>query len=168
MTDRIMQGKAGTVGYGRKLEAIQIVIVDKGAPVPSSTGDTVIVDPPGLGDPIISYAAYMQYMGWQDDVLSPALAGVIGQDLRLEAFMVWLSGDGRPTGDIELSAHVQYIGWQDYVSSGQLAGTTGQGLRLEAIKVRLTENLALMYDVYYRVYAEGIGWMGWAKNGESN
>jgi uncharacterized protein YjdB len=78
-------------------------------------------------------------------VISPQVAGITGQSLRMEAFQIvvapqYVNMDSclciyQPK--VYYRAHVQSIGWQPWVSAGQTAGTTGQSLRVEAMQVRV-------------------------------
>jgi hypothetical protein len=99
-----------------------------------------------LSDPIyFRYKAYMQQYGWLSQVMSPQIAGITGQSLRMEAFQINVSPQyvGMDSclclyqPKVYYRAHVQSIGWQSWVSAGQTAGTTGQSLRVEAMQVRV-------------------------------
>ncbi len=149
--------KAGSSGYSYRLEAVQVVIVKKGASAPGSTANTF--RKPAM---TVQYQAHVQNIGWQGVVSNGATAGTSGRSLRVEALNVSI-GNGDYDGGIQIRTHVQNIGWQGWGSSG---GTSGRALRLEAMQIRLTGELANHYDVYYRVHAQNFGWMGWAKNGQ--
>lgn len=110
----------------------------------------------------VNYTTHVQNLGWQEAVSDGALAGTVGQSLRLEGITIESGIDGL---GIEYATHVQNIGWQDYVADGAVSGTEGQSLRLEAIKIQLTGEQAEKYDVYYRVQVQNLGWLGWASNG---
>lgn len=143
-----------------RLEAIKVVIVNKGEKAPGSTSNTYHLAPP-----TVNYKTHVQTYGWQNFVSNGATSGTVGQAKRLEGIEINLSGL-HDAGGIEYKTHVQKQGWQDYVSNGQLSGTSGKALRLEAICIRLTGDVAEKYDVYYRVHSQKYGWLDWAKNGD--
>ena len=151
---------AGTEGMALRLEAIKVVIVNKGEAAPGSTSNAYHVSAPN-----VNYKTHVQSYGWQNFVSNGATSGTVGKSKRLEGIEINLSGL-RDAGGIEYKTHVQKIGWQDYVSNGKLSGTSGKALRLEAICIRLTGDVAKKYDVYYRVHAQKYGWLDWAKNGD--
>ena len=153
---------AGTQGYARDAQAIQVVLVEKGGAAPGST-----IKPfrdKANEPPEINTQAHVQDIGWQDIVSDGAIAGTTGRSLNLEALKFSISGN-HVTGGVEVQAHVSDIGWQNWTTSE--AGTTGQNKAIEAIRVRLTDEMANKYDVYYRVHSAYFGWLGWAKNGDS-
>ena len=159
---------AGTTGYGRKLEAVQVRLVRKGDPAPSADGSDV--DYAFKKRPMcVSYRAHVAGIGWQAPVEDGATAGTTGRGRALEDLMVSLSSSDYSDGSsVQVDAHVSGIGWQGWDSpSPSEGGTTGQSRSVEALRFRLTGQLADDYDVWYRVHASGIGWMGWAKDGES-
>jgi uncharacterized protein YjdB len=151
---------AGSTGHDYRIEAIEIKLVRKGQGAPGSTSGSF------FSDPVISYGAHVQNIGWKDVTGNNATAGTTGRGLQMEALRLSIS-DPMYSGGVQYKAHVQNIGWQDWVSNGATAGTTGRGLQMEAVQIRLTGNLASAYDIYYRVHIENKGWLGWAKNGAS-
>ncbi|MBE6464502.1 MAG: hypothetical protein E7003_04190 [Eggerthellaceae bacterium] len=148
---------AGSVGYGRHIDAVQVVMVEKGGSAPGATAK------PFEENASFNYRAHVQNYGWMDLVESGELAGTTGEGLRLEALSISL---GEASGSVEYRAHVSNVGWQDWVSDGQIGGTTGQGNAIEALQIQLSGEAADSYDVYYRVHSANKGWLGWAKNGE--
>ena len=150
--------KSGSLGYAKRLEAIEICIVEKGAAAPEGEGDSYKY-------PVISYNAHSQSIGWQGERFNGQQAGVTGQAKRMEAIKIKLP-DSEYKGGIEYQTHVQSIGWQGWKKDGELAGTTGQAKRLEAIQIRLTGDMADYYDIYYRAHVQSYGWLGWTSNGE--
>ena len=105
---------AGTVGHGKRIEAI------------------VIDFPEG-----IEYNAHVQNIGWQGWCYSGEVAGTVGESLRLEAIRIKLKGHYASEYDVYYRAHVQNIGWMEWVRNGQVAGTEGQNLRMEALQIEL-------------------------------
>ena len=157
--------KAGTEDYGYAIEAIQIAILPHGSSAPGSTSDVYRYNE-SWNELSVKYTAHVQNIGWQTACYNnQETAGTVGENLRLEALQVSLSGHGF-SGGISYSTHVENIGWQSTVSNGKTAGTTGQNKRIEAIKIWLTGDIAKKYDVYYRAHVQNFGWLDWAKNGE--
>ena len=118
------------------------------------------VTPQNVSAENFSYQAYVEGVGWMNDVGLGEVAGTTMQAKRMEALIIKFNGG------IKYSAHVQNIGWQDWVYANEIAGTVGQGLRMEAIRIQMVGRTEQYYDVYYRAHVENIGWLGWAKNGE--
>ena len=154
--------EAGTQGYSSALEAVQILLVEKGGEAPSSSGS--VTSEAFRRKPVdVSVGAHVSGIGWMAAVCDGATAGTTGRSLSLEALRVSLENQQLP-GTVQVRAHVSGIGWQGWTSG--TAGTTGRSLRMEALQVRLTGEMAASYDVYYRAHVSGIGWMGWAKDGD--
>ena len=159
--------EAGTTGFGRSVEAVQIRLVKKGDAAPSSDGANV--DYAFKKKPMsLTYRAHVSNVGWQGAVSDGATAGTTGRGLALEDLKLSLdSSDYSDGSSVQIDAHVSGIGWQGWdTPSASEGGTTGQGRAVEAVRLRLTGSLAKDYDVYYRVHASNIGWMAWAKDGE--
>ncbi len=148
--------EAGSEGYGKRVEAIEVRLVTKGGAAPGSTSGRFNKKPAS-----VSVQAHVSDIGWQG--YTTGIAGTTGKSKAIEALNFQVSNS--PGGSIQCSAHVQDLGWRDYTSG--MAGTTGRSKRLEAVKIKLTGALAEQYDVYYRVHVQDFGWLGWAKNGES-
>ena len=164
---------AGTSGFAKRLEAIQIYVVPKGMTPSSGTSAVSYVqygkaasksDQPGL----INYATHVQTYGNQQFVSDGSFSGTYGEAKRLEAIRIQVNNEALGVdGGVTYHTHVQKLGWQPWVSDGVVSGTTGQAKRLEAIEIKLTGELAEKYDVYYRVHAQTFGWLNWAKNGQT-
>ena len=159
--------EAGTTGFGRSVEAVQVRLVKKGDAAPSSDGANV--DYAFKKKPMsLTYRAHVSNVGWQGAVSDGATAGTTGRGLALEDLKLSLDSSDYSDGSaVQIDAHVSGIGWQGWdTPSASEGGTTGQGRAVEAVRLRLTGSLAKDYDVYYRVHASNIGWMAWAKDGE--
>ena len=149
---------AGTTGYGRRLEGIEIRVLPLNAPAPGNT-----IEPFKFA---VSYRTHVQNQGWQGYKMDGETSGTEGKALRLEGINIKVENSPY-AGKIQYRTHIQNQGWEtDWKQDGELSGTQGKALRLEAIKIRLTDDLGDKYDVYYRVHAQNVGWMGWAKNEE--
>ena len=149
---------AGTSGYGKRLEAVQIKLVLKGGTAPGSTENPYVQS-------LVKYKTHVQTYGWQSWMSDGETAGTSGEAKRLEAVRIELVIP-EAIGAIEYRTHVQSYGWQEWQQDGGIAGTSGESKRLEAIQIRLTGAMADKYDVYYRVHSQTYGWLGWAENGE--
>lgn len=149
---------AGSEGYAKRLEGIEIKLVKKGGPAPGSTSRPFVYSK-------IKYKTHIQNIGWQLEKADGEMSGTTGQSLALEAIQIKLSD--YIDGGVVYKSHVQNDGWQLFVGDGLTSGTSGQSKRLEAIQIQLTGKAMNQYDLYYRVHAQNFGWLGWAKNGES-
>lgn len=150
---------AGSAGYAKRAESIELCLVAKGESAPSDGGAP-------YRDAGFSSNAHVQNIGWQNAQTGYSFGvGTTGRGLRVEALTISRPSDDR-SGDVIYEAHVQNVGWQGERRNGQVAGTSGRGLRLKALRVHLTGDLESSYDVWYRVHVQDLGWMGWTKNGE--
>ena len=109
---------SGTVGLGKRLEAINI----KGTNLPEGAH--------------IEYEVQVQTYGWnQGWIRDDQEAGTHGQSKRLEAIKIRLVG--MPGYSVEYKVQVQTFGWQGWVKDGALSGTVGLSKRLEAIQIKI-------------------------------
>ena len=108
---------AGTSGYGRRLEGIEIRIVQHNSGV--------------------EYRTHVQDVGWQDWKSNGEMSGTSGYGRRLEGIEIKL--ENAPGYSIQYRVHVQDVGWQDWKSDGEMAGTSGYGRRLEGIEIKLVK-----------------------------
>lgn len=150
--------KAGSTGYSYAIEALEVVLIEKGGKAPTPVVDAFKT----LGS--MSYSAHVSNVGWQAPVTDGATAGTTGRSLAVEAIRI-AAPDTEYSGEIVYSSHVADIGWMPEVENGVAAGTVGLSLQLEALKINLTGELAAHYDVYYRVHVTNYGWLDWASNG---
>ena len=153
---------AGTTGYGRALQGLQMRLVRKCDPRPSSAGAAAPVA--YVSAPKVSVSSHVQNIGWQKAVGNNKVSGTTGKGLQVEAMRTSVTKSGL-TGGLSTKAHVQNIGWKSWVGNGKIAGTTGRSLQMEALQMKLTGNLSKVYDLYYQVHVQDIGWMGWQKAG---
>ncbi len=113
---------AGTSGQSKRLEGIQLKLVDQ----------------PYEGS--IQYRTHVQTYGWESDWSeNGATSGTEGQSKRLEAIQIQLTGEMAEHFDIYYRVHSQTYGWLGWAKNGESAGTEGYGKRLEAIEVLLVE-----------------------------
>lgn len=113
--------------------------------------------------PTLGYAAHVQNIGWQAGVADGAVAGTVGQSLRVEALR--LSIGGSVSGGILYRGHVQNVGWQPWVTESTFIGTLGRSHRLEAFEIKLTGDLATKYQLQYRAHVQDIGWQAFQTDG---
>lgn len=118
---------AGTIGEGKRLEAIQIRIVDKNGNATSKYH--------------VSYKVHRQTYGWTDWVSDGAEAGTTGEGKRLEAICIKVTDNSGVSYQVSYRVHAQTYGWMDTVSGEAEAGTVGQGKRLEAIVLSLNSTI---------------------------
>ena len=151
---------AGSAGYGRAVQAVQVAVLPKGDPAP---GDTTRPFKNRSDDPAsIAIRSHTSNIGWMSPVGGGSVAGTTGRGLPMEALEAQLGWYGH-SGSIELRGHVSNVGWQQW-SKGH-CGTTGKSQRLEAVQIRLTGEAADKYDIWYCAHVSGIGWLDWACNG---
>lgn len=150
---------AGSEGMAKDMQALQVVLVEKGGAAPGS-GDGAFLCP------MVSYRSHISDIGWQPWVHDGALAGTTGLAKSTEAVRIKLD---LPSDSMEIRyrAHSAQIGWQDWVDEGALAGTTGRSLPLEALQIELIGADAGSYDVLYRAHVAEIGWQDWVSNGDT-
>lgn len=112
-------GYSGTTGQAKRLEAIQIQLLDQ-----KYSGS-------------LQYRVHVQTYGWQNWVNENAAAGTTGQAKRLEAIQIRLTGEMAKQYDIYYRVHVQTYGWLDWAKNGEEAGTAGLAKRMESIQIVL-------------------------------
>ena len=108
-TDWTEEGEiAGTVGDGRRLEAI-------------------IIDSPNID---LKYRAHVESKDWMNWVNEGEIAGTENLGLRMEALEI------QSSIPLKVSEHIQDVGWMPASYGTHIrVGTEGKGLRLEAIKI---------------------------------
>lgn len=155
--------EAGSSGFAKRVESIQIQLVLKGEKAPGATNNPYISNE-SLTIPTMKLDTHVQTFGWSTSKSNGIVSGgVTNQSKRLEAMKISLENSGYD-GNIEYRTYVQSYGWQSYKANGELSGTTNEAKRIEAVQVRLTGTLSQLFDVYYRVHIQSFGWLGWAKN----
>ncbi len=112
---------AGTSGESKRLEGIQLKLVDQ----------------PYEGS--LQYRTHVQTYGWQDWTTDGETSGTTGEAKRLEAIQIELTGEMAEHFDVYYRVHSQTYGWLGWAKNGEPAGTEGYAKRLEAIEVLLIE-----------------------------
>ncbi|MEA4804770.1 hypothetical protein [Acetobacterium wieringae] len=146
-------------------------------PVTSSIGD----EPVNASQLVNVDAFHAEYRGHIQNIgdieawtIGPDQFGTVGRSLRIEGFMIQLTGDVPADMHIKYTVHVQNHAWlypvdddSTWPTDGAFAGTRGESLRLEAVHIKLvddTGNLYPGYSVYYRGHVENEGDIDWVKN----
>ncbi len=105
---------AGTIGQGRRLEAITARV---------SGGS-------------IEYRSHVQGKGWETAwVKDGGLSGTTGQAKRLEAIQMRLDSTLAKDYSVWYQVHSQSYGWLGWAKDGAVAGTAGLSKRVEACRV---------------------------------
>lgn len=128
----------------------------------------------------IEYCAHVQNIGWQNYVADGAETGTTGQELRVEAVRLRLTGALSEQYDLYYRAHAENFGWLGWAANGAESGTAGFGARLEALETALVpkgaeapgetahayiDAGALYQPVQLQAHVQNIGWMDPAENG---
>lgn len=111
--------ESGTTGQAKRLEGINISLVDK-----EYTGD-------------IQYRTHVQTYGWMNWVSNGKMSGTSGQAKRLEAIQIKLTGQMAEKYDVYYRVHAQNYGWLGWAKNGASAGTAGYAYRLESIQIKI-------------------------------
>ena len=148
---------SGTVGSGKRLEAIKISLDD------SLNGK-------------IKYQTHVQSYGWQEWKENEAVSGTSGEGKRLEAIKIELEGEVAEEYDIYYRVYVQSFGWLDWAKNGEAAGSEGYGKRLEAIQIKLikkegsapgsTDEAFKKAKIAYKTQVQSYGWQDYVYDGE--
>ena len=125
---------AGSAGYAKRLEAIQIVLVPKGGKAPGSTAAPYKELPPA-----VSYQSYLSG-AWQNSVLDNAVSGTVGQAKQIESIKISLQDKAVSFAgsSIQYRTYLQTYAWQDWTSNGGTSGKPGSGKRVEAVQQALS------------------------------
>lgn len=146
---------AGTVGKGKRLEAICMELTGKLAE-----------------EYDIFYRVHVQSYGWQNWTRNGAVAGTVGKGKRLEAIQIKLVKKVvNVSASLSYSVHSQSYGWMNeinvspsQVSNSTIAGTTGQSKRLEAIKLRINTT-GVSGGITYSTHVQSHGWQNYVSDG---
>ena len=151
------------MGFGYRIEAVQIRVVPKGKTLESGSGNAAYHYAPMQRQ--VHVRSYLRTSNvWRAPVIGGSTAGLTSTSQRLNALRVDVDGT-QYSGGVQVAAKVEGDGWRGYVANDRVAGTYHSTHRTSAYKMRLTGQMATQYDVYYRTYVAGTGWLGWAKNG---
>lgn len=140
----------GCVGQGARLEAFRLSLDN------SEAGNII-------------YESHVEGIGWQGPRTNGEVAGTEGQQKRIEAITIALSGNIANEYDIYYRAHLANYGWCDWTKNGDMAGSIGLSTALEAIEVQLVPKntdpglntklpLITSINIDKNAHVEGIGW----------
>lgn len=125
---------AGTSGLKKRLEAISIRIQKE-------TGS--LENPDGVKSEVmegaVQYQVHSQTYGNMDPVQDGVIAGTTGEEKRLEAIRINLTGEVAEKYDIYYQVHCSRFGDMGWAKNGEWAGTNGYARAMEAITIRLVE-----------------------------
>lgn len=86
----------------------------------------------------IQYCAHVADVGWQDWKNSDTIAGTTGQNKKMEAIKIKLSGYIANYFDVYYRVHCADYGWLGWACNGESAGTTGGSKQMEeAIQIKI-------------------------------
>lgn len=164
------QTVCGTIGEGKRIEAIKIVGTDcyymyrvhqknigwsewaNNGEFAGTEGKGLQLEAVEIKKAMFSVNAHVQNKGWIGERAAENVIGITGHALRLEAFKI------NPYGkEIKVKAHLQTDGWVDYgtITKDTIIGTVGESKRIEC--------LCFSGDFDYRVHVQGSGWTDWTK-----
>ena len=157
--DYVKSGKtAGTVGQGKRMEALEIDLVSG-------------------KKSMIKYRAHAQSKGWMGWVNSGGMAGTTNEAKRIEAVQIKLTGAYEKLYDIYYRAHISQAGWMGWAKNGDTAGSEGYAMQMEAIEIKLVKKgqtikdaampSAKMPDLRYKGHVQNIGWQDWVAAGKT-
>lgn len=156
-------GNAGTVGFGNRIEAIQVKVLPQGKSLVSGTGNAAYYS--AATQRQVQVRSYLKTSNvWRKAVGGGSTAGLTKTNQRLSALRVDVDGT-RYSGGVQVAAKVEGSGWRGYVGNDRVAGTYHKTHRVSGYRMRLTGQMAEHYHVYYRAHVAGTGWLGWARNG---
>ena len=151
---------AGSAGKGRAIEAVKVVLVEKGGAAPGSSAKVFIGDPDAVT--VSGSAVSGESLG-----SSSGKKATIGDKGAKLISSIALSVAGQTDdGSISYAVMDAYSGWGASSSDGGAAKAVS-GAPIKAIKMSLSGQLAANYDIWYRVCDSGNGWTGWASNGQA-
>ena len=151
---------AGSAGKGRAIEAVKVILVEKGGAAPGSSDKVFIGDP----DAVTVSGSAVSGEGLGSSSGQKATIGGKGAKL-LSSIALSVAGQ-TDDGSISYAVMDAYSGWGASVSDGGAAKAVS-GAPIKAIKMSLSGQLAANYDIWYRVYDSGNGWTGWTSNGQA-
>lgn len=183
---------SGTTGQNKKIEAIQIQLVNQ----PANSGIQYQVNVEGIGiqgwknngavagttgqnkrvfgiqiklinldNYSIIYKVHLQDIGWTDWYQDGQEAKAPNSNKKIEAIQIQIVPKQEKQLLLAYTSHVQDIGWQTEACNGTTSGTIGKNKKIEAIQVEL-KNASAGQGIRYQAYLETSGWQGWKKNGE--
>lgn len=151
---------AGSAGKGRVIEAVKVVLVEKGGAAPGSSAKVFIGDPDAVT--VSGSAISGESLGSS----SGKMATIGGKGAKLLNSIALSVAGQTDNGSISYSVMDGYSGWGASSADGGAAKAVS-GAPVKAIKLSLSGHLAANYDIWYRVCDSGNGWTGWTSNGQA-
>ena len=151
---------AGSAGKGRAIEAVKVVLVEKGGAAPGSSAKVFIGDPDAVA--VSGSAVSGESLGSS----SGQKATIGGKGAKLLNSIALSVAGQTDDGSISYAVMDAYSGWGASSSDGGAAKAVS-GAPIKAIKMSLSGQFAANYDIWYRVYDSGNGWTGWTSNGQA-
>ena len=151
---------AGSAGKGRAIEAVKVVLVEKGGAAPGSSAKVFIGDPDAVT--VSGSAVSGESLG-----SSSGQKATIGGKGAKMLHSISLSVAGQTdNGSISYSVMDGYSGRGASSTDGGAVKAVS-GAPVKAIKLSLSGQLAANYDIWYRACDSGNGWTGWTSNGQA-
>jgi uncharacterized protein YjdB len=149
---------SGTVGKGKRVEAVQISLDN----APYTGG--------------LSYKTHVEKYGWLGLVTDGISSGTTGEAKQVEAIQVSLTGEMANYYDVYYRVHSADYGWLGWAKNGESAGTEALGKQMEAIQVILVEKGGLppgstdrafinKASVVYSTHVQQYGWLAPVQDG---
>ena len=151
---------AGSAGKGKAIEAVKVILVEKGGASPGSSSKVFIGD---LDAVAVSGSAVS---GESLGLSSGQKATIGGKGAKLLNSIALSVAGQTDDGSISYAVMDAYSGWGASESDGGAAKAVS-GAPIKAIKMSLSGQFAANYDIWYRVYDSGNGWTGWTSNGQA-
>ena len=151
---------AGSAGKGRAIEAVKVVLVEKGGAAPGSSAKVFIGDPDAVT--VSGSAVSGESLGSS----SGQKATIGGKGAKLLNSIALSVAGQTDNGSISYSVMDGYSGWGTSSTDGGAAKAVS-GAPVKAIKLSLSGQLAANYDIWYRACDSGNGWTGWTSNGQA-
>ena len=151
---------AGSAGKGRAIEAVKVVLVEKGGAAPGPSDRFFI------GDPDAVTVAGTAISGETFGSSSGQKATIGGKGAKLLSSIALSVAGQTDDGSISYAVMDAYSGW-GASSSDSGAAKAVSGAPIKAIKMSLSGQLAANYDIWYQVCDSGNGWTGWTSNGQA-
>ena len=121
--DPVRDGQvAGTVGFGKRLEAIKLT------PPPGYVLDVAVH---------VANVGWKHYRGIERGVKDPII-GTVGKGNAIESVLITVTA--RPNGDkrkLKFRVHQANTGWKAWTKEGFASGSDGLSIQLEAIQIKI-------------------------------
>ena len=128
----------------------------------------------------ISYASYVNNVGWQNYVSGGSVSGTTGKSQNIEALRIKLEGEITNYYDLYYRVYISGTGWLDWAVNDEITGNVGYDKSVQAIQIKLVEkessNISNSRNIYsendlkinYNSYVQSNGWQGNKANGDTS